>query len=136
MSRLVFDDGERRGLEEWQVDFARDVFRGPEAAREAWLLVPEGNGKTTFVSGLALYGCDFARNPWIPVGASSRDQARILYNQAKVFVPSTPGSSGASGVSTATARSGRSAHRSGCGLMGRRAGGSWCVPMIRTTTTV
>ena len=26
-SRLVFDDGERRDPEPWQLDFARDVFR-------------------------------------------------------------------------------------------------------------
>jgi phage terminase large subunit-like protein len=90
-SRLVFDDGVQRGFEDWQVDVARDVFRGPDVAREVWLLVPEGNGKTTLVAALALYGLDFAPNPWIPVGASSRDQARILYTQAKSFVQSTPG---------------------------------------------
>lgn len=98
-SRLVFDDGERREPEAWQLDFAREVFRGvaapyTAAAREvaeALLLVPEGNGKTTFVAELALYGADWAVRPWIPVGASSRDQAKTLYTQAKGFVEDTPG---------------------------------------------
>jgi len=100
-SRLVFDDGDRRDPEDWQLDFAREVFRGCSAAyvpnpwevREAWLLVPEGNGKTTLVSQLALYGADWAIRPWIPVGASSRDQAKTLYTQAKGFVDDTPGMS-------------------------------------------
>ncbi len=87
-SRLVFDDGEQRPPEAWQLDFVREVFRG---VREAWLVVPEENGKTTLVAQLALYGCDWAQRPWIPVGASSRDQARVLYTQAKGFVSDTPG---------------------------------------------
>lgn len=98
-SRLVFDDGETRPPEDWQLDFAREVFRGLEmaggsgdgSAYEAWLLVPEGNGKTTFVAQLALYGADWAARPWIPVGAASRDQAKTLYTQAKGFVDDTPG---------------------------------------------
>lgn len=103
-SRLRFDDGEYREPEPWQLDFARDVFRGYHLTGrqvgpvkggmhdlECLLLVPEGNGKTTFVAQLALYGCDYADRPWIPVGASSRDQAKILYNQAKGFVDGTPG---------------------------------------------
>lgn len=93
-SRMVFDDGERREPEPWQLDFAGDVFRGYHTGgkdRECWLLVPEGNGKTTFVAQLALYGCDWAPKPWIPVGASSRDQAKVLYSQAKGFVRDTPG---------------------------------------------
>jgi hypothetical protein len=106
-SRLVFDDGLRREPEEWQLDFAREVFRGLAAGgsrglagagrrararvAEAWLLVPEGNGKTTFVGELALYGADWAPRPWIPVAASSRDQAKTLYTQTKGFVDDTPG---------------------------------------------
>lgn len=108
-SRLVFDDGLRRPPEDFQLDFAREVFRGIElggsagvsaAGRkqlariaEAWLILPEGNGKTTFVGELGLYGADWAPRPWIPVGASSRDQAKTLYTQAKGFVDDTPGMS-------------------------------------------
>lgn len=95
-SRLVFDDGRTREPEPWQLDFAAEVFRGVgESGQgdvgEAWLLVPEGNGKTTFVGELALYGADWAVRPWIPVGASSRDQAKTLYTQVKGFVEDTPG---------------------------------------------
>jgi phage terminase large subunit-like protein len=91
-SRLVFDDGSSRDPEDWQLDFAGEVFRGIGAmVRENWLLVPEGNGKTTFVGILGLYGADWAYRPWIPVGASSRDQAKTLYTQCKGFVDDTPG---------------------------------------------
>jgi phage terminase large subunit-like protein len=93
-SRLVFDDGQRREPEPWQLDYAAELFRAMRAGEqgaEEWLIVPEGNGKTTFVAELALYGCDWAPRPWIPVGASSREQAKILYVQAKAFVEDTPG---------------------------------------------
>ena len=99
--RLCFDDGEYREPEPWQLEYVREVFRpfrgvGWPVARlpkrsSAFLFVPEGNGKTTLVAQLALYGADWADRPWIPVGASSRDQAKVLYNQAKGFVRDTPG---------------------------------------------
>lgn len=105
-SRLRFDDGEYRPPEAWQLEFARIVFRGYSSSgrfvgpvkggdhdTECLLLVPEGNGKTTFIAQLALYACDWADRPWIPVGASTRDQAKVLYNQAKGFVDGTPGMS-------------------------------------------
>jgi phage terminase large subunit-like protein len=93
-SRLVYDDGETREPEDWQLDFAAEVFRSlGKQVRENWLIVPEGNGKTTFVAILGLYGADWAMRPWIPVGASSRDQALTLYTQAKGFVDDTPGMS-------------------------------------------
>ena len=53
--------------------------------------MPEGNGKTTFVGILALYGADYTETPWIPVAASSAKQAKILYQQAAGFVNRTPG---------------------------------------------
>ena len=93
-SRLVFDDGETREPEEWQLDYAREVFRALKLkvwGAEEWLLIPEGNGKTTFVGELGLYGCDWAPRPWIPVIAASRDQAKTLYTQVKGFIDDTPG---------------------------------------------
>lgn len=86
-SGLVLDTGDRWVLEPWQLAFVADVFLG---IPECWLVVPEGNGKTTLVAGLALYHTEFAQEAWVPVAASSRDQARILYRQAKGFVARSP----------------------------------------------
>jgi hypothetical protein len=84
---LVFDDGESRDPQDWQLEVVADVFRG---FPETWLIVPEGNGKSTLLAQLALYGADFSDSPWIPVGASSAKQARIIYDQAAGFVERTP----------------------------------------------
>ena len=81
--RLILDNGQPWKLEDFQVAFVEDVFRG---ARENWLVLPEGNGKTTLIAGLGLYGLRFADDALIPVAASSRDQARIMYRQAKGFI--------------------------------------------------
>jgi phage terminase large subunit-like protein len=83
---LVFDDGESREPQEWQLEVVADVFKG---FPETWLIVPEGNGKSTLLAQLALYGADFSDSPWIPVGASSAKQARIIYDQAAGFVERT-----------------------------------------------
>ena len=81
--RLILDSGEPWELEGFQELFLADVFSGRP---ENWLVVPEGNGKTTLIAGLALYGLRFAPDALIPVAASSRDQARIMYRQAKGFL--------------------------------------------------
>lgn len=85
---LVFDDGERRGLEDWQFEIVADVFKG---SREIWGILPEGNGKSTMVSAISLYGADYSQSPWIPIGASTAKQARIIYDQAAGFVQRTEG---------------------------------------------
>ena len=84
---MVFDDGEQHEPEDWQLELAGDLFRG---FPEAWWIIPEGNGKSTFVSQLALYGADFSESPWIPIGASSAKQARIIFDQAAGFIERTP----------------------------------------------
>lgn len=93
-SLMVFDDGLTREPEGWQREFAADVLargRGMEPLnREAWLIVPEGNGKSTFLAQLGLYGLWCCVEPWIPVGAASRDQAEIIYGQAAGFIRRTP----------------------------------------------
>jgi phage terminase large subunit-like protein len=86
-AELVLDDGERWALEPFQTAFLADVFAG---FRECWLLVPEGNGKTTLLAGLALYHCEFTDAAWVPVAASARDQAEIMYRQAEGFVARSP----------------------------------------------
>lgn len=84
-SRLILDNGQSWQLEDFQRQFVSDVFdMGGET--ECWLIVPEGNGKTTLIAGLALYGLRFTPDALIPVAASSRDQARIMYRQAKGFL--------------------------------------------------
>lgn len=80
---LVLDNGERWRLEQFQTDFLEDVFAGRP---ENWLIVPEGNGKTTLVAGLGLYGVRFAEDAMIPIAASTRDQVKIMYRQAKGFI--------------------------------------------------
>jgi phage terminase large subunit-like protein len=86
-SRLVLDNEEPWVLEPFQLEFARDVFAGVPAC---WLIVPEGNGKTTFTAGLFLYHLKFRPEASIPIAASSRQQAMILYGQAEGFVYRSP----------------------------------------------
>src|SRR5262245_33251765 len=85
---MVFEDEQTRTPEGWQQGFAADLFAG---AREGWLVVPEVNGNATFTAQLGLYGLNFAREPWIPIGAASRDQAEIIHGQAAGFVRRTEG---------------------------------------------
>ena len=70
-------------LEPWQALFVADVFAG---YKECWLIVPEGNGKSTLIAVLILYCCEFAPDASIPVAAASRDQAEIIFKQATGFV--------------------------------------------------
>lgn len=53
--------------------------------------MPEGNGKTTLMSGIALYHADYTPEAQVVLGASSRDQCEWLHNQAAGFVRRTPG---------------------------------------------
>jgi len=85
---MVFDDGERRGCESWQLELVEDLFSGYR--RNLWI-IPEGNGKSTLTSLVALYGCDYSISPWIPIGAAGAKQARIIHDQAGGFVQRTPG---------------------------------------------
>jgi hypothetical protein len=84
---LVLDDGSFFVAEPFQAAFLDDLFAGTP---ESWLVVPEGNGKTTLISALCLYMVEHQPNAAIPVAASSRDQAEILYRQAEGFVVRTP----------------------------------------------
>ena len=86
-SALVLDTGEPWYLERFQEAFLSDVFSGKP---ECWLIVPEGNGKTTLVSGIALYHAEYKPHASVPVAASSREQAEIVYRQAEGFVLRSP----------------------------------------------
>lgn len=85
--KLKLDTGEWWTLEPFQEAFVRDVFDG---YHECWLVLPEGNAKTTLVGGLALYHCEFREQASVPVAASSRDQAEVMYRAMEGFVLRSP----------------------------------------------
>lgn len=82
-SLLVLDNEQPWELEPFQEHFIADVFSGKTAS---WLVVPEGNGKTTLIAGLALYHAQHRLSASCPVAASSREQAKIMFDQAAGFV--------------------------------------------------
>ncbi len=84
---LILDNGESFHPEPFQEAFLEDVFGG---CPECWLVLPEGNGKTTLIATLALYHCEFHPNANVPVAASSREQTGIMYRQAEGFVLRSP----------------------------------------------
>lgn len=81
--QLTLDNGKPWAVEDFQAEFIGDVFAG---IPECWLIVPEGNTKTTTIAGLALYYAEHKVDASIPVAASSRDQGRRLYDQGAGFV--------------------------------------------------
>jgi phage terminase large subunit-like protein len=83
----VLDNEEPFRPEHFQEAFLRDVFAG---TREAWLVVPEGNGKTTLIAALALYHCEYRPHAAVSIAAASREQAEIMYRQAEGFVLRSP----------------------------------------------
>jgi phage terminase large subunit-like protein len=85
---LLLDSGEPWELEDFQRDIVADILAG---YKETWLVVPEGNGKTTLLAGIALYHAAHTPTAFVPIGASSREQAEILYRQAEGFIIRTPG---------------------------------------------
>ena len=80
---LELDNGEPWIVEPFFGAFLGDYFAG---IPECWLVVPEGNTKTTSLAGLAIYLLEYRRRAGIPWAASSRDQAEIGYRQAEGFV--------------------------------------------------
>lgn len=84
---VILDTGEPWRLERFQSAFLRDYFAG---FTENWLVVPEGNAKTTLIAGLALYHAQHTDSAFVPIGASSREQAEVMYRQAEGFVFRTP----------------------------------------------
>lgn len=80
---VILDTGKYWKVEDFQALFLEDVFAG---IPEIWLLIAEGNTKTTLLGGLGLYECQFKRYGRVPVAASSRDQAFEMYLQAQGMV--------------------------------------------------
>ncbi len=80
---LELDNGEPWRVEDYFGAYLEDYFAG---IPENWLLVPEGNAKTTNLGGLACYLLEFRPFAAVPWAASSRDQAEIGYRQTEGFV--------------------------------------------------
>lgn len=80
---LELDSGELWVVEGFFLDYAEDYFAGTP---ENWLILPEGNTKTTSAGGFALYLLEHRPVAAIPWAASSREQAEIGYRQAEGFV--------------------------------------------------
>lgn len=66
-------------VEEFQRQILSDYFDG---IRETLILIPKKNGKTTMLAALAVYHLLTTPDAACYVGASSREQARILYDEA------------------------------------------------------
>jgi len=87
-SRIMLDTSEYWELEDFQAEIVEPILAG---VTEVWAILPEGNAKTTLMAGVGLYHCDFTYAPWVPIGASARDQAEILALQAMDMVRRSPG---------------------------------------------
>lgn len=75
-------------LEEFQREMLGRYFDG---AMETLILIPKKNGKSTLLAALALYHLITTPDAECVVGAASRDQATILYDQAAGFVRRSDG---------------------------------------------
>ena len=91
--RLRLKGGKRFVMDGFEERFAADVLaglRGDVPQKEFWLIVPEGNGKSTFVAVLILYILEFVPEAAIPIAASARGQAEIIFDQGQGFGRRTP----------------------------------------------
>jgi phage terminase large subunit-like protein len=80
---LTLENGEAMRLEDFQRDMLADHFGG---TIETLIIIPKKNGKSTLLAALALFHLVVTRDAECVIGAASRDQATILYDQASGFV--------------------------------------------------
>lgn len=84
-------------LEDFQSRFSDELLEvgddGLRVYREALLGLPRKNGKSTIVASLGLYLliADGEEGPEVYAAAAARDQARVIFDQAKAFVNASPG---------------------------------------------
>jgi phage terminase large subunit-like protein len=76
---LLLPDRSPLEIEDFQRRLLSDYFEG---VRETLILIPKKNGKTTLLAALATYHLLTTPDAACYVGASSREQARILYDEA------------------------------------------------------
>ena len=69
-------------LEPFQTKIVREVFSD---RREALILLPRGNGKSTLLAAIALWHLLSTREPRIAIGAASREQAATLFDIARTM---------------------------------------------------
>jgi phage terminase large subunit-like protein len=90
----VLDDGELWDIEDWQLDIAADIFgdlEGNGAKDETWGIVPEANGKSTLLGGVALFHAFTVPQAFVVLSAAARDQVRdSMFRQAVGLVRQTP----------------------------------------------
>ena len=86
-SELTLDTGDPWTPEPWQLDIVEDILSGKHAV---WIVIPQGNGKTTLMAAVALYHLDpegwGIHRPFVAVAAATREQAEWLYQQAEGLV--------------------------------------------------
>jgi phage terminase large subunit-like protein len=84
---MVLDNGQPWKVGTYFLEVVDEVHKG---IPEVWLDVPEGNAKTTNLSGYALYHADYTPEAMVPMAAASRDQTMWLFGQAAGFIRRTP----------------------------------------------
>lgn len=82
-------------LEGWQRDLLHEMFlvdAGRRVYREALVGVPRKNGKSTMSAVIGLYALMASGEPGAEVysAAASKDQARVVFDQARAFVEGSP----------------------------------------------
>lgn len=89
--------GRRLGLEPWQEFIVGSIFGwkrrdGTRLIRSSYVEVPRKNGKTTLAAGIALYLLIADGEPGAEVycAATKRDQAKLVFDQAKEMVRRSP----------------------------------------------
>lgn len=84
---VILDTDEAWELQGFHRLFLADVFKG---YRQIWLMIAEGNTKTTTLAGLALYHIQHRQGGRVPVAASARDQAFEMYLQGQGMAERSP----------------------------------------------
>lgn len=80
---LTLENGKAMTVEPFQAEMLSDHFNG---AMEELVIISKKNGKSTLLAALSLFHLVVTLDAECVVGAASRDQATILYDQAAGFV--------------------------------------------------
>jgi phage terminase large subunit-like protein len=71
---LTLDTMDPWEVETFQRDIVADILGG---IPEVWAVIPEGNGKTTLLGGVALYHARFVPAAFVPIAAASRERNQL-----------------------------------------------------------